>query len=467
MSVGSIRPAAVAGTFYPAPPEVLRRVVYGFLEEATREATREAARRAGAAAAAPKALIVPHAGYVYSGAVAASGYARVRALAGKVSRVVLLGPCHRVAVRGLALPDADAFETPLGRIEIDQDAVAGLSGFPHVVNSGAAHAKDHALEVQLPFLQQVLGKFKLVPFLVGEVAPEAVAQVLERLWGGNETLIVISSDLSHYLPYERAQCEDRKTVEAMLALADPIDHHHACGATPVNALMQVARRRGLRPELLDLRNSGDTAGDRGRVVGYAALALHEPTCAPARRSDEQGTLRGPLVTGLARAAIGHRFGQEGRAREDAAFLREPGASFITLKLDGRLRGCIGSLAAHRPLGVDIEHNACAAAFADPRFAPLSANQFDAVRIEVSLLSVATPLVFKDQAEVLAQLRPQIDGIVFEHGARRATFLPQVWEALPDPRDFLAQLKVKAGLPGDFWAPGMRVSRYTVEKWAES
>ena len=461
MSPGMIRPAAVAGMFYPAAPEVLRRAVYGLIEEAR--------RRPGGTGALPKALVVPHAGYVYSGAVAASAYARLLPLAGRISRVVLLGPCHRVAVRGMVLPEADAFETPLGRIDIDQDAVRALAGDPDVLPGRAAHAADHAIEVQLPFLQRVLGEFRLLPLLVGDCAVHDVARVLERLWGGAETLIVISTDLSHYLPYPVAQREDRATVDAVLALADRIDHRHACGATPLNALLQVARRRGLTPELLDLRNSGDTEGDKSRVVGYASLTFSEtqPLALSANADAAvQDDKIGARLTAIARAAIAGRFGVAMPVPGDDDFLRRPGASFVTLTLDGRLRGCIGSLAAHRPLGEDVRHNALAAAFADTRFAPLAAHEYDAVRIEVSLLSPATAILFGSEADLLARLRPRVDGIIFAHEGRRATFLPQVWESLPEPREFLAQLKAKAGLARDFWAPQVQVSRYTVQKWTE-
>lgn len=267
MTASAIRPAAVAGMFYPGDPGVLSRAVFGFLEEAR--------RRPAPRGDAPKALIVPHAGYVYSGAIAASGYARLVPHAAQIRRVVMLGPCHRVAVRGLALPGCKAFATPLGQVRVDEEAVARIATLPEVTVSARAHALDHALEVQLPFLQRLLGDFRLVPLIVGQASAEAVADVLEALWGGEETLIVISSDLSHYLPYEAAREEDRRAVDAMLALDSTLDHEHACGATPVNGLMTVARRRGMDIELLDLRNSGDTAGDKSRVVGYAAFAFSE------------------------------------------------------------------------------------------------------------------------------------------------------------------------------------------------
>ncbi|HEX9180620.1 MAG TPA: AmmeMemoRadiSam system protein B [Burkholderiales bacterium] len=263
----SIRPAAVADMFYPGRPSVLARDVEDLLEEAR--------ARPGAAGTLPKAVIVPHAGYIYSGPVAATAYARLQGGRGVISRVVLLGPVHRVPVRGLALPGADAFATPLGNVPLDAEAVAAIRGLPQVVVSAQAHALEHSLEVQLPFLQTVLGEFRLLPLAVGDASAQDVAQVLELLWGGGETLIVVSSDLSHYLPYDLATKVDAETTRRILDLSVDIRHVEACGGTPVNGLLLAARRHGLSPELLDLRNSGDTAGDRSRVVGYASFAFLE------------------------------------------------------------------------------------------------------------------------------------------------------------------------------------------------
>ncbi len=260
-----IRPPAVAGLFYPADPEELRRMVQGFLHES-----------APANGMPPKAIIVPHAGYIYSGPVAASAYARIAPLRGVVTRVVLLGPSHRVGFLGLASSSADFFHTPLGDVPLDRDAVAGLGALPQVHALDEAHAMEHSLEVHLPFLQEVLGEFSLVPLVVGDAAPREVEEVLEQLWGGRETLIVISSDLSHYHDYATARTMDHATARAIEELRyQDLRHEGACGRNPVRGLLLAAQRLGLKADTVDLRNSGDTAGPRDSVVGYGAWLFRE------------------------------------------------------------------------------------------------------------------------------------------------------------------------------------------------
>ena len=261
-----IRAAAVAGLFYPREANKLSRDLQVMLKGAT---------MVKALPGVLKALIVPHAGYIYSGPVAASAYASLFPFRDTIRRVVLLGPTHRVAVSGLALPGVQAFETPLGRIPVDSDAVKFLKPLRQVATSPVAHQLEHSIEVQLPFLQMLLSDFQLVPLAVGDATPKAVAEVIEVLWGGPETLIVVSSDLSHYHPYALAQEVDRRTCASIMELQQLDSHEQACGATPVNGLMLAARHHRLTPHLLDLRNSGDTAGDRDRVVGYGAFAFTE------------------------------------------------------------------------------------------------------------------------------------------------------------------------------------------------
>ena len=448
----SLRPAAVAGAFYPGEAKALLGEVDELLEGVENLEVRFGH---------PKVLIVPHAGYIYSGATAAHAYSELASARGLVKRVVLLGPVHRVAVRGLALPGVEMFATPLGAITIDADAVRSLQDLPQVVTSAPAHAMEHSLEVQLPFLQRALGNFSLLPLAVGDASQAQVAEVLERLWGGPETLIVISTDLSHYHEYETARRIDNDTADRISRLETGLSHQQACGATPLNGLLALAKKKGLSIRRLAVCNSGDTAGGRGRVVGYSAFAL-----------DEAGTVSreeaGRTLIGMARASIGARLvSREAPKPDGAAWLAQPGATFITLMRQGRLRGCIGSLAPHRALGEDVIANAQAAAFGDPRFTPMTPAEWPETQTEVSLLSAARPIRFADEDDLLAKIVPGEDGLILEAAGRRGTFLPQVWETLPEKQQFLTQLRLKAGLPADFRLARCRVLRYRVAKWKQS
>jgi hypothetical protein len=259
-----VRPPAVAGSFYPGDAAQLAEAVHGYLAEAPKTD-----------GPAPKAAIVPHAGYIYSGPVAASAYARLAALRGTVRRAVLIGPAHYVPIRGLAASGASAFRTPLGEVPVDRAAIDGLRDLPQVVVRDDAHEPEHSLEVQLPFLQTVLEDFAIVPLVVGAATYDEVRAVLERLWGGPETLILISSDLSHYHDYARARRLDADTAAAILALdADAIGEERACGRIAIGGLLKLAQAKGLTPTSVDLRNSGDTAGPRSHVVGYGSFLFN-------------------------------------------------------------------------------------------------------------------------------------------------------------------------------------------------
>lgn len=263
--MGGIRPPAVAGTFYPGEPGRLRRMVADLLEGARAEGP------------APRALIAPHAGFIYSGPVAASVYARLRSVGGVVRRVVLLGPAHYVAFRGIAASDAEGFATPLGTVKVDREVVEEALSLPGVHILNVAHAPEHSLETHLPFLQMVLDDFTIAPFVVGDASPAEVCRLIERLWDGAETLIDVSTDLSHFLDYRAAKEVDAETCRAVEALRpEQIREDQACGNIPLKGLLLAARDRGLRVETVDLRNSGDTAGPRDHVVGYGAWALLEP-----------------------------------------------------------------------------------------------------------------------------------------------------------------------------------------------
>jgi MEMO1 family protein len=256
------RPPAVAGSFYPAHPQQLQQMLDQYLQDAQ------------SSDHAPKAIIAPHAGYIYSAPIAASAYARLKTVHDLIKRVVIIAPSHRVSFQGLALSQADTFSTPLGDIPVDTETVQALTQLPFVGYLEQAHSHEHSLEVQLPFLQVMLDDFKLVPIVAGNATPEQVAQVLTLLWGGDETLIVISSDLSHYHDYATAQRLDRATSAAIEHLQyEQLDFDSACGRVPVSGLLKLARDHALTIKTIDLRNSGDTAGDKQRVVGYGAYII--------------------------------------------------------------------------------------------------------------------------------------------------------------------------------------------------
>jgi MEMO1 family protein len=274
---GRVRPPAVAGSFYPQDPRALRSMVVDCLAQARdSQGVRHTAAQPGRRPSSrPKAVIAPHAGYIYSGPIAGSAYAAVSDALEGIERVVLLGPSHFVPFAGLALPRAEAFQTPLGLVPVDGEARRELLGVSHVVTGDAPHAREHSLEVQLPFLQVLLGEVPVLPIAAGEATAPQVAAVLERVWGGEETLIIVSSDLSHYLDYATARAVDTATAESILASSAELDAEQACGYVAVNGLLYAARRLHLGVRLLDLRNSGDTQPDRTRVVGYGAFALYE------------------------------------------------------------------------------------------------------------------------------------------------------------------------------------------------
>ncbi len=519
-----VRPPAVAGTFYPVDRAELGAMVRSLIRDALNQGHRPQQD-------IPKVIIAPHAGYIYSGPIAASVYARLGPARNRIKRVVLLGPTHRVAVRGLAVPSHAAFQTPLGSVPLDRALINELKRLPQVREFDQTHAAEHSLEVHLPFLQQTFADFRLVPIVVGDAEPNEVAAVLQAAWGGPETLIVISSDLSHYHDYATAQSLDAATSSAITELRlDGVSDVGACGRMPIRGFLLLARQIGMAATAIDVRNSGDTAGPRDRVVGYgaymfsggderrlralnfasaratppppSAAAAPPPMTAPAAprapaappvqpaqtatassaapRPDpaiarsERGyasglsdDLRRSLLNVAARSImIGLRSQQRPKLDLETfhADLRQPGASFITLTMDGRLRGCIGSLEARRPLVADVAANAYASAFEDRRFKVLSHDEFGRVLLSISVLSEPAALRFCDENDLLGQLVPGRDGLIIQDGTHRATFLPQVWEQTQDPREFMKHLKLKAGLAENHWSANFRAWRYHTESF---
>ncbi len=408
----------------------------------------------------PKAIIAPHAGYIYSGPIAARAYARLAPFAGEIERVVLFGPSHRMALAQLAVPTAGTFATPLGDIPIDREGVNDLLALRQVIASDRAHAQEHSLEVHLPFLQRVLGDFRLIPVVVGDVAPELVAEALDQVWGGDETLIVVSTDLSHFLDYRQACARDGRTAAAIERLeGGGLGGEDACGCRPLAGLLHQARNRGLDISRLDLRNSGDTAGDHRRVVGYGAWTLYPPEQGMVGEEDRRRLVR------VAAKAIRHGLetgDRPGVGQGSDVETSGIAGCFVTLKKDRKLRGCVGTLERSGSISETVAWYAWSSAFGDRRFTPLTWAEFPALTIEISLLGEPEPIRFDGEADLLRRLRPGIDGVLLTEGAKRATFLPQVWDTIRDPQAFLRELKIKAGLKPDYWSDRIQVSLYQVE-----
>jgi AmmeMemoRadiSam system protein B/AmmeMemoRadiSam system protein A len=499
-----VRRPAVAGSFYPADAAELTKMVDGFLARAEVPTT----------TARIRAIIAPHAGYVYSGPVAAYAYAALRGH--HFSRVIVLGPSHYAEFRGVAVTPAD-YATPLGIVAHDPacdslvrnrifsynpPAIVHAPGWGALVGDARPDTFEHSVEVQLPFLQRVLGEFRLVPLVCGEVDPAAVAEGIAPLID-DSTLVVASSDLSHYYPYDVARRLDESCVGAICSLdLRKMQSQEACGKTPILAVMHLARERGWQPVLLDRRNSGDTAGDKSRVVGYAALAFYESGTTSAKVSSgkaakgggEDGVSpgfspgeggksheatsavltreEGRILVRLARAAVESAVRERRRLRVDAttlpASLKERKGCFVTLTERGDLRGCIGHIFPQEPLYEAVIDNSWAAALEDPRFRPVAPYELGDIEIEVSVLTVPKPLPFDSPDDLLRKLRPHRDGVVLKIGPAMATFLPQVWEQLPDKEEFLAHLSRKAGCPANAWrGPGVSVLTYEVQAFHES
>ncbi len=514
VQAGGIREPAVAGTFYPGRPDRLADGVDRYVAEARQELADRAAaaspRGPGGAGPVPVgrlvAVVVPHAGHVYSGPTAGFAFASIDPAL--VDRVVLLGPAHYVPVDGIGLSTATAWRTPLGDVPLDADLAEDLRArIETVIPADEAHAPEHSLEVQVPFLQRVLPEgWRLVPLIVGADLPGDVAAVITLCAALPRTLVVVSTDLSHYLDYSSAVAQDARTIRSIVhRRPDSIGTSDACGRHPLRGLLTAAAARDWSVRLLDARNSGDTAGDRGRVVGYASFAVTaDGVPAPAPEEDtrdrqdtdtgvrllpdavriEPESETGPesrigpesraMLLRLARATIEEALSTQRRPRFDAdawpspdPVLGEPGASFVTLRsASGDLLGCIGSLSARQPLIADVAEHAFDAAFRDPRFPPMSRDRARGMVIDISVLSPTRPFPCAGYDDLLHRV-PVGSGVVVEAGRRRATFLPAVWEQLPEPRAFLSALWRKAGLSPGEWPAGTAIEVYDSEEFAEA
>jgi AmmeMemoRadiSam system protein B/AmmeMemoRadiSam system protein A len=469
----AVREPVGAGRFYTPSRQEQDPMVRGLIAAAHQEAAGRPPRQG------LRALIMPHAGYLYSGATAA--HAALAIPPDRFQRVVLLGPDHRVGFRNASLTAASRWRTPLGDVPIG-DCRRMADQWPDLFATVAASDRqEHSLEVILPFLQVRLSYFELIPLVLGPCDAKQMARALAPLLEDASTLLVVSADLSHYLPAAEAVNRDRQTLERILAL-DPNwsqdQDNRTCGRFPVGVLLELARNHQWRPVVLHTSNSGDATGDKQAVVGYAAVAFYGDESMHKQNENSQSLTprQGAVLVTLARQTLARHFGRqidpaEARTLEtslEGQALQARCGTFVTLKIDNQLRGCIGSLTASAPLVTEVRDNALNAALHDPRFSPLSQKELDQVQIEVSVLTEPVVLEYRDGDDLLAKLKPGIDGVILKKGYASATFLPQVWDQLPQPEQFLAHLCMKAGMSAGQWRKGdLEVKVYQVQYFEET
>jgi len=480
------REPAVAGRFYPGDKAALTDMLQGFLDKAGGERVERL-----------RGLVCPHAGYEYSGQTAAFSYKQAQ---GRDYRtVIVMAPSHHSLFEGAYIAPVCGYKTPLGLVPLSPLAAKLAAQAPFKSQPPFQMARptraarpdqfEHALEVQVPFLQHVLKDFTLVPIVFGEVEPAAVAKALLPFLD-EQTLVVASSDLSHFHTDVEARALDSACIKAICDLdAESLREQEACGKAPILALVELARQKGWKTRLLDSRNSSAVTGDKSNVVGYSAIAFFERGGAAMGSSSANGK-GAPNGVGAANGK-GGRFNADERQwmlklarntlnevvgrrnmpqiaeKEAPETLRADGACFVTLTIGGDLRGCIGHIVAVEPLYKAVADNARSAAVEDYRFNPVQPEELKKIHIEISVLSKPEPLAFSSPEDLLKKLQPNKDGVVLKVGGRGATFLPQVWEKLPDKVDFLNHLSQKAGMPAAAWRePGTQVSIYHVEAFEE-
>ncbi|WGW02710.1 AmmeMemoRadiSam system protein A [Tropicibacter oceani] len=449
----AVRQTRVAGTFFPNDQQALDRVLGGYDNDWQD-------MRAGLPSAA-RAVIAPHAGYDFSGKLAAAAWA---ALSGAdPARIAILSPSHHEAFDGIAVPTIhDAVEVPRRRVRIDSRACAALIRSDMAHGREAAFEREHGIDTQLPFARHHFPKVPVVPMVIGNATEGQVAAAIDRLCRmQGETLFVLSSDLSHFLTQEQALRIDTQTAGLIEAgQGARLTPAHACGARALSGWLASQAGAGCRPLRLGMHSSFTATQDASRVVGYGAWGFFAP------QDDILDNASRAALLSLARAALGSRLARGCSPEIDvnsfAVQLRTLMASFVTLERSGQLRGCVGSMAPHRPLAADVAANAVKAGFEDPRFAPISGDEIDALDIKIAVLTRPAPLAITSEADLLEALVPHETGVILGDGDKRGVLLPSVWAGVPNPRDFLAALKRKAGLAPDHWSDSLQVQTFRTE-----
>lgn len=466
----NIRQPSWAGKFYPSDPKELRDMLDHLSQKASYSQKKIPKNKH------LKALIMPHAGYIYSGPIAI----QVGQVLDKASfeKIIIMGPDHRIDFQNGSISSYQAYKTPLGLVPVHSQAKALRKNYNLFKTVLASEKYEHSIEVILPYLQYFLTDFQIIPIVIGSGSSKEYAKAIAPLIN-QSTLIVVSTDLSHYLPYSQAKKRDSQTIQMILdGQYDDLQKkaNRACGMLPLGVLIQISQEKNWQPVLLDYANSGDTAGSKDKVVGYTAIAFFGGKDMNQSNQNHQiDQKQGNTLVRLARMTIAQELELEEElslSEINQEILSQPNlqanrGTFVTLHKHGQLRGCIGSLTSDKPLVDGVKENAVNAAFNDPRFPPLSPEEFLEIDIEVSILSQPQPLNYQDPQELISYLEKNKPGLIIKKGFNQATFLPQVWEQLPKPQEFINHLCLKAGLSPNAWQEeNLQVLTYQVQYFAE-
>ena len=436
-----IKEPSVAGSFYTNDKQTLENQIKKFAEESKN--TYEYRTRA---------VIVPHAGLIYSGRLAYEGISQIDH---NVKNVFIFAPAHRVAFDGISLSSFDKWKTPLGEIDVNQDICRELEEKFNAKFNDNAIAPEHSIEIEVPIIQSIFEDVKIIPVLVGRTDFNVVTDILKEYYPNTENAFVISSDLSHFLTDEKAKSIDKKTAE-MIESGDMngFRFEQACGALGIAGLVEFANLNNYSLIRIDMTNSSAASGDKSSVVGYGCWFLYE--------GDKNEFIKryyGDLTIDIAKTTLRALFSDEKLSIKYPQVFDEMGACFVTLEKFGQLRGCIGSIIAHQPLITDLVQHAKDAAFNDYRFSKVTENELNDIKVSVSLLTEPRAIEFSDEEDLLSKMVPNIDGIIIKDGRYQAVYLPVVWEQLPDKREFLNSLKMKAGLSPNHFSKNFEAFRF--------
>ncbi|MFV0626825.1 MAG: AmmeMemoRadiSam system protein B [Alphaproteobacteria bacterium] len=463
--VVAVREPAVAGIFYAADRKKLDETVEHYLKTSDNETI------------LPKLMIVPHAGYQYSGYVAGKAYAILKKYADEIKTVIIVGPSHHTNLYGAAMPQYEQFKTPLGSVKVDTELAKEIAQKPRFKIANLAHNKEHSIEVQIPFLQKVLNNFKIVPVAYGAITSEELAFGLAPYLNRKDTIIIFSADLSHYNHYETAQKMDAYTEQMIMNKEAEVSNELSCGATGINTALILANQNNLYPETIEMLNSGDITGDKENVVGYGAwnFSIREPKKEMVYKGidtelkslQEYTEKYGQELLSIAKISLEDAVLREEKfrpSRKDySEALFDKGASFVTIEKNGELRGCVGTIIPYQAVSLDVASSAFNAAREDKRFDKVSNNELTNIKITISLLTNLERIRYVDEKDLLSKIEQNSDGIVIREGDRQGLFLPSVWKEFKTTKEFLDALKLKTGMSPSYWSNRIKVYRFkTVE-----